>query len=67
MHPVFVAQCVSLVRTLRLSYGTLDFVEDVYSQLHFLEINPMGQFVSLSDGLQADGVLDRMARLIAQC
>ncbi len=39
------ARVYHLMKTLRLSYGALDFIEDESGQWHFLEVNPHGQFL----------------------
>lgn len=38
---------IAFMKTLKLSYGRLDFLQDADGNLHFLEVNPNGQFAWL--------------------
>ncbi len=50
------------MKNLKLSYGRLDFLQDATGELHFLEVNPNGQFawLDLNDK-------NTMLSWIAQC
>ena len=37
-------KCIELTKKLKLNFGAIDFVEDLYGNLIFLEINPNGQW-----------------------
>lgn len=57
--------CCELALRLGLNYGTVDFVEDVHGKIYFLELNPAGQYVDVSDGAVEHAVIAEMARLLA--
>ncbi|AYL96527.1 MvdC/MvdD family ATP grasp protein [Mucilaginibacter celer] len=60
-----VDRCISLTKRLGLNYGAIDFILDENENLHFLEINPNGQWAWIENRLNlniSDGITELLAR-----
>jgi glutathione synthase/RimK-type ligase-like ATP-grasp enzyme len=64
LSPEMKVKCIELVRVLGLDFGAIDLAVDVNGRVHFLEINPNGQWVWIEKILGfpiSAAIVDRLA------